>query len=233
MTTDEILGKLNSKKSADRKRGAKEIGKLKMVQLGQELYQKYLIEKLDKRTWETQCEMIKALGNIDFKRAINEIEQIVQTNIPHDMITVVSATAFVQLKRKSINDGGPVLELLEFGSISVIDGALLALAIDQMKPDTNEIIKILSYCKDINKHKDQRGHEFGLIDSRQYLAMACANWGIELTKDFLNHCIDTASNIDRFGKPLINQNLIDVCLNSLKGKFSKAYFTIKNNTEKE
>jgi len=37
MTTDEILEKLNSKKSADRRRGAKEIGKVKIVQLGEEL----------------------------------------------------------------------------------------------------------------------------------------------------------------------------------------------------
>jgi hypothetical protein len=223
MTTDEILEKLNSKKSADRRRGAKEIGKVKIVQLGEELYQKYLIEKLDKRTWETQCEMIKALGSIDFKKAINEIEQIVRTNIPHDMITIVSATSFVQLKRKTIYDGSPVLELLEFGSVSVIHGALLALAIDQMKPEENEIRKILSICTDINKHKDRIGHEFGLMDSRQYLAIACANWDKELIKNFLTHCIETASNISSFGKPVINQGLIDVCQNALKGKFSKAY----------
>jgi hypothetical protein len=223
MTIDEIIAKLNSKKSADRRRGAKEIGKLKIVQLGDELYQKYLIEKLDKQAWETQCEMIKALGIINYRKAINEIEQIVRANNPHDMITIVSATTYVQLKRKSINDAMPVLELLEFGSVSVIHGALLALAIDQMKPDVNEVREILSYCKDINKHKDRIGYEFGLMDSRQYLAIACANWDIELTKDFLNHCIDTASYINSFGKSVINQNLIDVCQNSLKGKFSKSY----------
>lgn len=223
MTTDEIREKLNSKKSADRRRGAKEIGKLKLLEFGEELYEKYLIERLDKRTWETQCEMIKALGSIDFRKAINEIELIVRTNIPHDMITIVAGTTYVQLKRKSINDGSPVLELLDFGSVSVIHGALLALAIDQMKPDENEIRNILSLCKDINKHKDRVGHEFGLMDSRQYLAIACANWDIQLTRDFLNHCIDTASNISSFGKPVINQGLIAVCQNSLNGKFSKAY----------
>lgn len=223
MTTEEIREKLNSKKSTDRRRGAKEIGKLKLSEFGEELFHKYLIERLDKRTWETQCEMIKALGIINFRKAINEIELIVRTNIPHDTITSVAATTFVQLKRKSINDGNPVLEVLDFGSVSVIHGALLALAIDQMKPDENEIRNILSLCKNIDKHKDRIGQEFGLIDSRQYLAIACANWDIELTRDFLNHCIGAAFNISSFGKPLINQNLIDVCQNSLKGKFSKEY----------
>jgi hypothetical protein len=223
MTTDELREKLNSKKSADRRRGAKEIGKLKLLEFGEELYEKYLIERLDKRTWETQCEMIKALGIIDFKKAIIEIEKIVRANVPHDMITSVSSTAYVQLKRKSINDGSPVLELLEFGSVSVISGALKALAIDQIIPNKNDVRKILLQCRDINKHKDRIGHEYGLLDSRQYLAIACANWDIELTRDFLNHCIATASDISSFGKPVTNQNLIDVCQNSLKGKFSKAY----------
>jgi hypothetical protein len=223
MTTEEILAKLNSKKSADRRRGAKEIGKLKLSAFGEELYKKYLIERLDERTWETQCEMIKALGSIDFRKAINEIELIVRANIPRDTITSVAATTYVQLKRKSINDGSAVLELLDFGSVSLIHGALLALAIDQMKPDENEIRNILSLCKDIHKHKDRIGYEFGLMDSRQYLAIACANWDLELTRDFLNYCIGTASDISSFGKPVTNQALIDVCQNSLKGKFSKAY----------
>ncbi len=223
MTLEEIIEKLNSKKSADRKRGAKEIGKLKIVQLGDELYQRYLTEKLDKRTWETQCAMIQALGIIDFKKVLYDIESIVRANIPHDMITSVSGTTYVQLKRKSINDASPVLELLEFGSVSVIQGALLALAIDQMKPEENEIRKILTFCKDINKHKDRIGYEYGLMDCRQYLALACANWDIELTKEFLNHCINSASENNSFGKPVVNQNLIDICQNSLKGKFSKGY----------
>ncbi len=223
MTNEEILEKLNSKKSADRRRGAKEIGKRKLHHLGGELYEKYLTERLDKRTWETQCEMIKALGSIDFKHAIHEVEQIVRANVPHDAVTSIASMTWVRLKRKSINDGSPILELLEFGGVSVIQGALLALAMDQMKPDANEIRSILLKCKDIHKHKDRLGHEFGLIDSRLFLAIACANWELELTNDFLNHCIETAFNISSFGKPVVNQNLIDVCRNSLKGKYSKGY----------
>jgi hypothetical protein len=225
MTTDEIIEKLNSKKSPDRRRGAKEIGKLKIHDLGKELYQKYLIEKLDSRTWETQYEMIKALGNINYKNAFSEIEQIVQKNIPHDMITIAAGTAYVQLKRKSINDGNPVLELLVFGSVSLIHGAFLALAVDQMIPGNDEIKKILSLSKDINKHKDRIGHEYGLVDSRRYLAIACANWKTELTKDFLNHCIATAYDISRFDTPVLNQGLVDVCQNSLKENLVKLTYS--------
>jgi len=112
---------------------------------------------------------------------------------------------------------------LEFGSVSVVAGALRALAIEELIPPKDEIERILTICWDINKHKDRIGHEYGLIDSRKYLAIACANWDKELTNNFLNHCIETAFNISRFDKPVPNTNLVAVCENSKNGKFSKSY----------
>ena len=223
MNQEDIIAKLNSKKSGDRRRGAKEIGKQKITALGQELYTAYLREKQDKRTWETQSEMIKSLGLIDFKVAFPEIEKIVQINEPHDMITSVASTAYIQLQRESVNDGRPVLELLEFGSVSVISGALFSLPTDRMIPEKEEIEEIIKKSWDINKHPDRIGHEFGVIDSRIYLALQCSDWDIDLTSSFLEHCIETAFDINRFGKPVANQNLITVCKNSLAGKFSKGY----------
>lgn len=125
------------------------------------------------------------------------------------------------MKRINIHDAIPVLELLNFGSTSVIAGALKALEVDKMLPPKNEIEEILKISQDINKHKDRIGHEFGLIDPRIYVAVACAGWDFALTKDFLNHCIQTAFNISRFNKPLENVHLVEVCKNSFKGKYSR------------
>jgi hypothetical protein len=223
MTKEDILTKLQSKKNIDRRRAAKAIGKLKLPEFGEKLYAAYLKEKQDKRTWETQTEMIKSLGLIDHKEAISDVETIVNKNEPHDLITHAAATSFIQLKRDSINDGNVVIDLLSTGSVSVISGALLCLPLDRMIPNEDEIERIIKLSWDINKHPDRIGHEFGLIDSRIYLALACSDWHINLTKDFLNHCINTAFNINRFDKPIENTNLITVCKNSLKGKFSKGY----------
>lgn len=223
MTIEEIRESLKSNKSAERRRAAKEIGKSKLHELGKELYEAYCKEKQDTRTWETQTEMVKSLGLIEFKEALNEIEKIVKKNLPHDMITMAAATAYVQLKKDSKNDAEPVTELLKFGSVSVISGALLSLVADRMIPANNEIEEIIKRSWDINRHPDRIGHEFGLIDSRIYLALACADWELNLTKDFLNHCIETAFDMNRFNKPVKNQGLIAVCENSLKGKFSKGY----------
>lgn len=53
---------LTNKASAVRRRAAKNIRKYNLVELGEELYLSYLHERKDKRTWETQMEMINALG---------------------------------------------------------------------------------------------------------------------------------------------------------------------------
>lgn len=53
MTTEEIKEKLTSKKSTNRRRASKEIGKSKLSEFGDDLYDAYLKEKNDKRTWET------------------------------------------------------------------------------------------------------------------------------------------------------------------------------------
>ncbi|MBS1666466.1 MAG: hypothetical protein JST58_03735 [Bacteroidetes bacterium] len=166
MTVEEIKEKLLSKKSADRLSATKRISKENILALAGELFAAYTKEKQDKRTWEPQSEMVKALGLLNYKPALADIERIVRDNIPHDMITINAATAFVQLKRKNIHDAQPVLELLNFGSTSVICGALKALAIDKMLPPKIEIEEILKISWDINKHKDRIGHEFGLVGGR-------------------------------------------------------------------
>jgi hypothetical protein len=223
MTVEELKEKLSSKKSSDRLRAAKQICKEKTFELSENLYDAYLKEKQDKRTWESQSQMIKTLGVLDFKKALPLVEEIVNENIPHDMITICAATTFVQLKRKSIQDAQPVLELLKFGSTSVIHGALYVLAIDKMIPTSNAIEEIIKICWDINKHKDRTGREYGLVDPRRYLAIACAGWEKELTTAFLKHCIETAYDINNFGKAVENANLINDCKMSLKGKYPKVY----------
>jgi hypothetical protein len=220
MQIDDIKALLVSRKSAERLRAAKRISKEKITELAADLFVAYEKERQDPRTWEPQSEMIKGLGVLDYKPALDIITTIVQQNIPHDMITINAAIAFVQLKRQSIFDAEPVLELLSFGSTSVICGALEALAVDKMLPTAQQIQKIIRISWDINKHPDRIGYEYGLIDPRIYLAIACAGWDKALCSDFLTHCIETAYNINSFNKPVAHTKLIEVCQKSLKGKYT-------------
>ena len=209
MTTEEIKTKLHSTNSADRKRAAKEIGKLKLTDFANDLYLAYLKETKDKRTWETQVEMILALGLLDFKKVFTEIDAIIKANNPHDMITYAAAQTYVRLKRKSLTDASPVLELLQFGGLSIVDGCLNPLGYDRMQPDENQIKELIKLAWDLHKHKDC---ESGYGDPRYGIAAACAGWDRQLTKDFLEHCLATADG---------NTPLEYVSENSLKGKYVK------------
>ena len=212
LTTEEIAqiaADLQNSKSKKLRNAAKKISKNRLCEFGKQLFAAYQKECQDKRTWETPCEMIKALGLIDYKKFQESIFEIVKQNEPHDTITIYAALAYIRLKRKSINDGAPALE---FGRISVIGGVLMVLAIDKMIPDNDTIGKIIKICWNLHEHKDMNR---GIGDDRKYLAIACANWNKNLVKDFLNHCIETAGT---------NQNYLrEVSQNSLNGKYSKAY----------
>jgi len=212
MTTEEIKTKRHSTKSADRNRAAKEIGKLKLTHFADDLYQAYLKETKDKRTWETQVEMILDLGLLDYKNALTEIDTIIKANNPYDMITYAAAQTYVRLKRKSLNDASPVLELLQFGGLSTVDGCLNPLGYDKMQPDENQIKELIKLSWDLHKHKDRLGHEGRYREPRYGLAATCAGWDRQLTNDFLEHCLATA---DR------DTPLKYVSENSLKGEYVK------------
>jgi hypothetical protein len=210
MTTEEIRTKLHSTKSADRRRAAKETSSLKLTDLGEDLFQAYLKETKDKRTWETQVEMILALGLLDYKNSLPKIEQIVRINVPNDMITYAAAQSYVRLKRQSLTDASPTLELLQFGGLSTVDGCLNPLGYDKMQPDENQIKELIKLSWDLHKHKDRLGYENSYCDPRYGLAAACAGWDRQLTKGFLEHCFATGDTPLKY-----------VSENSLKGKYVK------------
>ncbi len=202
---------LASNKSSERRKGAIEVGKQNLIQLGDLLFNSYLIEQKDNRTWETKVEMILAMGLIDYKNAFETINCIITINKPHDMITYASAQTYVRLKRSSVNDGKPVITLLKSGGL-IVDGALTVLGCDRMIPLQDEICEIITLGWDLHKHTDRIGNENGYLDPRYGLVAACAGLDKKLTFPFLNHCIATASNDSVFKK---------IAENSMLGKYSK------------
>lgn len=70
MTNDEIAEGLASKKIKDRRRAAKALARNPVESLAGLLYRAFLNEKKGLRTWETQCEMISALGILGHRAAL-------------------------------------------------------------------------------------------------------------------------------------------------------------------
>jgi hypothetical protein len=186
----EILDRLRSTRSAHRRSAARAIGREGLKELAEALHEAYLSERKDPRTWETQYEMVLALGLVGHAPALPDIEPIVRANAPQDMITYGAAQTYVRLRRASLEDAGPSLELLEWGGGSVVDGCLNPLGYDRMMPDAPSIRALIRGAWDLHLHPDRAGI-VGLCDPRSGLAAACAGWDPELTRGFLEHCIAT------------------------------------------
>jgi hypothetical protein len=205
MDIDLIRKNLMDSKSATRRKAAIEIGKNKVIDLGEELLEAYVKEKRDERTWETQKEMIKAIGLINYRKAIKYIQEICEKNEPDSMIAIIAAEAYVRLKRKSNSDVTPVFELLNYGHHSIMQGAYNALGYDKMMASDEEIIELIKLSeKPASKVLPQ------FDDPRYGLAAAAAGWRKELVERFLSNCLE--SN---------NEPLKYVAANSLKGKYVK------------
>jgi hypothetical protein len=192
-------------KSSVRRKASIEIGNLKMNELGDDLFQAYLEERKDVRTWETQMEMVKALGLIDYKKALEEVKAICEENEKDSMLTIIAAQAYVRLKRKSINDASPAIELLKFGGHSIAEGTYDALGYDKMLPSDEEIIQLIKLSEKV-EFKVQPQFD----DPRYGLAAAAAGWRKDLVSDFLSDCLLSS-----------DEPLKYVAANALKGKYVK------------
>lgn len=174
--------------SSNRRKAAKIIQKYNIVELGDSLFRAYQKEKLDKRTWETQMEMINALGKINFKPALSIWEEIIAKNKRLDAITSAAALAYVRLMRKNNNDISPVLFLMKKGDLSVLNGAMKALDIDSMIPDKKEIEILIQEFDNI---QHERLFESGCGDPRAKLLSAMSKWDKASTEEFIMRFLDS------------------------------------------
>lgn len=181
---NEIKEQLSSSKVADRKKGAKIIGKEFLTELGDDLWAAYLKQTTVANSWEAQIMMINSLGLIRYQRAKESLYQICLDNMEHDMITSYAAMAYTRIMRTSDNDVSPVFDLFKFGGFSVINGALRGISADRLMPKEEEINRLISLTENFPQK-----HEVGLGDLRLGLACACAGWDKNLVSGFLERCL--------------------------------------------
>ena len=96
----ELLLLLTSKKTGDVRKAAKLLQKDKNVGAEETVLKAFLIERTRKNSWETQVELIKAIGINEYRSSSNILEEIADKNEEYDMITIAAGTALIRLKRK-------------------------------------------------------------------------------------------------------------------------------------
>nr|CAA9216330.1 hypothetical protein AVDCRST_MAG63-247 [uncultured Armatimonadetes bacterium] len=182
MDTRSPLELLNDRHSAKRRMGAKRLRKLKDPSAGPALLEALQKEVQDPRTWETQYQMVMALGECGYAPALPYLQELASHPFDATMVYVAIGDALVRLGREHENDASPVLRLMETGNDTLIDGAFRAVAMLRMRPATEAVREILRFVT-------PRDSSDGL---RFWIAAAAAGWEGEEVAKFLRACVKGA-----------------------------------------
>jgi len=177
-----LIEQLGNKNSAKRRSAALKLRKLGNPAAGPALLDALKNELNDPRTWETQYQMIMALGNSGHTEAIPLIDILVHEKFyGRTMVLVAVGDAFVRLSRTSDVDAAPLLKILSIDNYGALhDGALRAVAMLRMRfsaVETNDIIRAV----------DSSG-----IESRKFwLIAACPGWIGSDVDHFVEQCLSS------------------------------------------
>jgi HEAT repeat protein len=176
------MEQLKSRHSPKRRSAALKLRKLGNPAAGLALLDALAKELNDPRTWETQYQMIMALGHSGVIEAIPLLDILAHERFPgRTMVLVAIGDALVRLGRSSDADAGPVLKVLSIANDGLLhDGALRAVAMLRMRfneAETADIIRVVHAAE---------------VESRKFwLIAACPGWsGVEVDR-FVERCLSS------------------------------------------
>jgi hypothetical protein len=137
---------LGDPQSSNRRSGAKQLRRLRDQHAGPALLDALKNEITDPRTWETQYQMIAAIGECDFREALPYLRELAGQTHETTMIYVAIGDALLRLSRKSENDAEILLDLIPTNNPNLIMGSLQAVAMLRMGPSDNIISEAISYA---------------------------------------------------------------------------------------
>lgn len=175
----QLTEQLHSKASTKRRSAAKKLRKLKAKDAGPALLETLKSELKDKRTWETQYHMIMALGESGYTDSLNFLQQIAKQDFEATMVLTAIGDAVTNLERLKNHKLTSLGKWIDTNNQALIEGGIRTLATNQLIPDEILIRKIISYAQ-----KSGGGN----VDF--WAAAASPSWPTQLTKKFLEHCLE-------------------------------------------
>lgn len=175
---------LTNKRSPKRRTGARRLRKLADPAACPDLLTSLRSEVRDPRTWETQYQMVMALGTCGCVGTLDYLWDLACRSFEATMVYVALGDAIVRLGRAHENDPAPLKALLATGNDMLIDGGFRAVAMLRLRFDTETIEMILDFLR-------PRGSADGL---RFWVAAAAAGWESPGLGAFLKQCIEGPRN---------------------------------------
>lgn len=185
----DAIALLTHRHSPKRRMGARRLRKLQDPTAGPALLQALEQEVRDPRTWETQYQMIMALGTCHYTAAVPLLRRLAAAQFEATMVYVAIGDALVRLARAEPNDGRPVFELMHTGNPMLMDGAFRAMAMLRMTPDEAIVNQIIDTATQLASQHDQHTHPAMRVDLRFWVAAAAPGWSGPRVTQFLEACL--------------------------------------------
>ncbi len=175
---NEIVAQLGDRKSPKRRSAAKKLRKLKDIEAGPYILAALEAELKDVRTWETQYQMIMAIGESVYKSALPFLNELAKQYFEATMVYVAIGDAIVRLSIENEKDATPILKLIDTGNEMLIDGALRAMAMLKMVPSDSHIENIINY---VSERELNQGIHFWVV-------AAAPGWSGAKVEEYLDYC---------------------------------------------
>ena len=172
------LEALRARTAPARRAAAKHLRRLKDPSAGPALLDALRREIRDPRAWETQYQIIMALGESGYEPALPYFRELAGQGFAATMLYVALGDAIVRLGRRSANDPAPVLDLIAMSNSMLIDGAFRAVAMLRLTLTPPTIEAIIGRVSNLDP-------DDGL---RFWVAAAAAGWSGPSVERFLAVC---------------------------------------------
>ena len=177
----EAIAMLTASLSAKRRSGAKRLRKLGDQHAGAPLFQALKKEIQDPRTWETQYQMIAAIGECNFRDALPYLHELAGRPFDATMVYTAIGDAIVRLSRKADDDVEILLELISSDNPMLITGGMQAMAMLRITPSAEMMSKFIAYAQSAYaKDKD----DWSII----WLLRAAPGWNGAIVEQFFQEC---------------------------------------------
>lgn len=178
---DALLLGLRDRSSKKRRAAAKRLRKLGDMRACSQLLDALRIELEDERTWETQYQLIMALGESGCTIALPLVLELAERKFWATMRLVAIGDAMVRLGRVCELDSKPVFAALSLARSNdplLAEGAMRAVAMLRLKYDEDIASKLIDNVLEL----DAKGTIF-------WTAAACAGWSGPVVHNFLELCM--------------------------------------------
>lgn len=197
-TIQTLIEQLGASQSPKRRAVARKLRKLRAVIAGPALLSALEREVRDPRTWETQYQIIMALGESGYREALPFLEALTRQSLEATMLYVGLGDAIVRLSQSEPSDLSPVLKILRASrNPMLVDGAFRAMAMLRLVPESAEMIEIISH---VSKLSPNSGLRF-------WVAAAAPGWRGSEISEFIEDCarsprpdVQEAASLARLGR---------------------------------